>query len=108
MNLADVDRMVGYSEGFGPIAQSLQWLDTLIRSPSVNWAPGQREAAQRALRDARRVLYSDLLDAARAALAASPQAVIPNVDTAIQGLVTHDGGERIDLTRALDQRRGSA
>lgn len=94
MNIADIDRMVGYSEGFGPIAQALQWLDTLTRAPSVQWSPGQREAAVNVLRDARRVLYSDLIDAAREALGA-PSAHVPNVDTTVQGLTTADGGERV-------------
>jgi hypothetical protein len=80
MRVADIDRAEGYSEGFGPLAQCVQWLDTLTRSPSVTWTPGQREAAERAVRDARQLLGADVLNMAR---------------------------ETLDLSRAMDERRGS-
>jgi hypothetical protein len=100
MKLADIDRMTGYSEGFGPLAQCLQWLDTLTRSPAVAWSQAQRDAAQKTLADARQLMNGDLLDMARKAAGLDDGVVY------VSQFQTEDGGERVDLSRALDERRG--
>lgn len=56
MKLADVDRFAGH-----PLRDALQWLDTLLHSPAVEWNPQQRETAQATLAEARKLMGSDLV-----------------------------------------------
>jgi hypothetical protein len=58
MKLADFD--VDTTDGTRPIAQALEWLEALISSPGVPWAPFQREAAAGVLIRAKYVLASDV------------------------------------------------
>lgn len=58
MKLSDLDRQ-------GSLAQSLQWLATLIDSPAVQWDTAQRIAAKEALAAARELMATDVLTLAQ-------------------------------------------
>lgn len=73
MKLQQLDRFAGYSPEFGPLGMALQFLATCLRSPAATWSPGQREAAQQALNDAREVMTTDVVTLAGRAPVAPPQ-----------------------------------
>jgi hypothetical protein len=64
VKLSDLDRVAALP-GVQPIADALQWLDTLTKSPRVTWEAGQLAAARAALLTARELMGADVLALAR-------------------------------------------
>ncbi len=60
MKLSNLDRVAGMP-GVHPLADALQWLDTLTKAPRVSWNPDQLAAARAALLAAREVMAADVL-----------------------------------------------
>lgn len=49
------------------LSPALQWLETLIKTPAIAWNPGQKEAAEQALQEARASITTSVIEVRQSA-----------------------------------------